>query len=58
MPSGTGSLATQVSTLDAKLFALRDTGASATELWQTQLGEHGFTADLVGNANDYFFAIE
>ena len=40
-----------VATLDAKLFALRDTGASATELWQTHLGEHGFTADLVGNAN-------
>jgi len=40
-----------VATLDAKLFALRDTGASATELWQTPLGEHGFTADLVGNAN-------
>ena len=38
-----------VATLDAKLFALRDTGASAKELWQTQLGEHGFTADLVGN---------
>jgi outer membrane protein assembly factor BamB len=40
-----------VATLDAKLFALRDTGASAAELWQTPLGEHGFTADLVGNTN-------
>lgn len=40
-----------VATLDAKLFALQDTGASATELWRTPLGEHGFTADLVGNAN-------
>ena len=40
-----------VATLDAKLFAMRDTGASAKELWQTQLGEHGFTADLVGNEN-------
>lgn len=39
-----------VATLDAKLFALRDTGTSAAELWQTTLGEHGFTADLVGNA--------
>lgn len=40
-----------VATLDARLFALRDTGASASELWQTSLGEHGFTADLVGNEN-------
>jgi len=40
-----------VATLDAKLFALRDNGASAAELWQTLLGEHGFTADLVGNEN-------
>lgn len=40
-----------VATLDAKLFALRDNGASAAELWQTPFGEHGFTADLVGNAN-------
>ncbi len=39
-----------VATLDAKLIALRDTGTSATELWQTQAGEHGFIADLVGNA--------
>ena len=40
-----------VATLDAKLFALRDTGTSAAELRQTPLGEHGFAADLVGNAN-------
>ncbi|MGI9242447.1 MAG: PQQ-binding-like beta-propeller repeat protein, partial [Verrucomicrobiales bacterium] len=33
-----------VATLDAKLVALRDAGATAQELWQTQLGEHGFTA--------------
>ncbi len=40
-----------VATLSGKLHALRDTGDSATEVWQAQLGEHGFTADLVGNHN-------
>lgn len=40
-----------VATLDAKLFALRDTGTAVQERWQTRLGEHGFTADLVGNRN-------
>ncbi len=40
-----------VATLDSKLFALRDIGSSAQVQWQTQLGEHGFTADLVGNEN-------
>ncbi len=43
--------AVHVATLGGKLHALRDTGDSATEVWQQQLGEHGFTADLVGNSN-------
>lgn len=40
-----------VATLDAKLVALQDHGDSATELWTTTLGEHGFTADLTGTEN-------
>lgn len=40
-----------VATLDARMLALRDNGTSAQELWEAQLGEHGFTADLVGNEN-------
>ena len=40
-----------VATLDARLFALKDTGVSPSKLWYTRLGEHGFTADLVGNTN-------
>jgi outer membrane protein assembly factor BamB len=40
-----------VATLDAKLYALRDTGDSVVEVWQKPAGEHGFTADLVGNSN-------
>jgi outer membrane protein assembly factor BamB len=38
-------------TLDAQLYALRDTGESVVEVWQKPAGEHGFTADLVGNSN-------
>ena len=40
-----------VATLDSQLYAIQDDGASATPLWQSQVGEHGFTADLVGNEN-------
>lgn len=40
-----------VTTLDAKMFALKDTGKSVKKLWESQLGEHGFTADLTGNSN-------
>ena len=40
-----------VATLDANLTAFEDTGEGANKLWQTTLGEHGFTADLVGNEN-------
>jgi outer membrane protein assembly factor BamB len=36
-----------VATLSGAMHALRDTGDCATEVWQAQLGEHGFTADLV-----------
>lgn len=43
-----------VATLDAKLYALKDSGDSVIEVWQKQVGEHGFTADLVGNANGIF----
>ncbi len=38
-----------VAALDGTLHALQDTGDGPTELWQAQLGEHGFTADLVGS---------
>ncbi|MEO2002857.1 MAG: PQQ-binding-like beta-propeller repeat protein, partial [Candidatus Poribacteria bacterium] len=37
-----------VATLGGRLHALRDTGDRAAEAWQAQLGQHGFTADLVG----------
>jgi outer membrane protein assembly factor BamB len=40
-----------VATLDARLYALKDVGDSVVEVWQETLGEHGFTADLVGSAN-------
>jgi outer membrane protein assembly factor BamB len=43
--------AVYVATLDAQLYALRDAGDSVIELWQKPVGEHGFTADLVGNSN-------
>ena len=41
--------AVYVATLGGRLHALRDTGDRATEVWQAQLGQHGFTADLVGS---------
>jgi len=40
-----------VATLDGKIIALEDAGNTGKKLWETQLGEHGFSADLVGNAN-------
>jgi outer membrane protein assembly factor BamB len=40
-----------VATLDSKLYALKDEGSSASELWQIQLGEHGISTDLTGNSN-------
>jgi len=39
-----------IATLDSHLVALKDDGPSVSELWHTQLGEHGITADLVGNS--------
>ena len=36
-------------TLDSRLFALEDLGDRARLRWKRTLGEHGFTADLVGN---------
>ena len=40
-----------VATLDGTAYALRDDGASATELWRQRVSDHGVRADLVGNAN-------
>lgn len=40
-----------VATLDSHLFALEDLGGRARVRWKRKLGDHGFTADLVGNAN-------
>jgi len=38
-----------VTTLDGCLYALRENGTEATQLWKTQLSVHGATADLVGS---------
>jgi outer membrane protein assembly factor BamB len=38
-----------VATLNARLLALQDKGDTARERWNVPVGEHGFTADLVGN---------
>jgi outer membrane protein assembly factor BamB len=40
-----------VATLDSHVYALQDDGGSASVRWKTRVGEHGFTADLVGNKN-------
>ena len=40
-----------VATWDGILYRLQDNGATVTEVWQRQVAEHGFTADLTGNAN-------
>lgn len=44
-----------VATLDSQLHAIKETGSSAEESWTRQLGEHGFTADLVAG-DDLIFA--
>ncbi len=40
-----------VATLASELVALEDKGKEPHELWATQLGHHGITADLVGTEN-------
>ncbi|MFC1760651.1 PQQ-binding-like beta-propeller repeat protein [Planctomycetota bacterium] len=40
-----------VATLDSKLYALQDEGGTCRQRWCQTLGQHGFTADLVGNTH-------